>query len=62
MGVAAPAWRSPTRTNGERWQALTQSNGRFFLEHVSVGGPYRIDVRAVGFEPAWIDRRLSVAG
>lgn len=39
-------------SNGERWQTVTQANGRFFLEHVSVGGPYRIDVRAVGFEPA----------
>jgi hypothetical protein len=39
-------------SNGERWQTATQENGRFFLEHVSVGGPYRIDVRAVGFEPA----------
>lgn len=39
-------------SNGERWQTVTRPNGRFFFEHVSVGGPYRIDVRAVGFEPA----------
>lgn len=37
---------------GERWQALTQANGRFYLEHLSIGGPYRLDVRAVGFRPA----------
>ena len=38
-------------SNGERWQAVTQANGRYFLRHVSVGGPYRIDVHAIGFEP-----------
>ncbi len=27
-------------STGERWQAVTQGNGRFFLEHLSVGGPY----------------------
>jgi carboxypeptidase family protein/TonB-dependent receptor-like protein len=37
---------------GERWQTLTRGRGRFFLEHLSVGGPYRVDVRAIGFEPA----------
>ena len=37
---------------GERWQTVTRDNGRFFLEHLSVGGPYRVDVRAIGFAPA----------
>jgi hypothetical protein len=36
---------------GERWQTLTRANGRFFLEHLSIGGPYRLDVRAIGFAP-----------
>lgn len=39
-------------STGERWQTLTGGNGRFFLEHLSVGGPYRLDVRAIGFTPA----------
>jgi hypothetical protein len=39
-------------SNGKRWQGVTGADGRFFLEHVSVDGPYRIDVHAVGFEPA----------
>ncbi|HET7240518.1 MAG TPA: carboxypeptidase regulatory-like domain-containing protein, partial [Gemmatimonadales bacterium] len=44
-------------SNGERWQATTGSRGRYFLDHLSVGGPYRIEIRAVGFEPA---RRDSI--
>ena len=44
-------------SNGERWQTTTSARGRYFLEHLSVGGPYRIEVRAVGFEPA---RRDSI--
>lgn len=39
-------------STGERWQTLTRGDGRFFLEHLSVGGPYRLDVRAIGFTPA----------
>jgi hypothetical protein len=39
-------------SNGKRWQGVTRADSRFFLEHVSVDGPYRIDVHAVGFEPA----------
>jgi len=37
---------------GERWRTLTHADGRFFLEHLSIGGPYRLDVHAIGFEPA----------
>ena len=44
-------------SNGERWRTATSATGRFALEHVSVGGPYQIEVRAIGFEPA---RRDSV--
>ncbi len=37
---------------GERWATVTRTNGRFLLDHLSVGGPYRVDVRAIGFSPA----------
>jgi hypothetical protein len=37
---------------GERWQTLTHDDGRFFLQHLSIGGPYRFEVRAIGFAPA----------
>ena len=37
---------------GERWQTATSASGRFFAEHLSVGGPYRIEIRAIGYAPA----------
>jgi hypothetical protein len=37
---------------GERWRTATNANGRFFVEHLSLGGPYRIEVNAIGFAPA----------
>ena len=35
--------------DGRRWEVSTRSTGRYLLEDVEVGGPYRIEVRAVGF-------------
>jgi hypothetical protein len=37
--------------NGERWQTTSRGRGRYALEQLSVGGPYLIEVRAVGFAP-----------
>ncbi len=37
---------------GERWRTVTRGDGRFVLDHLSVGGPYRVDVLALGFSPA----------
>src|SRR3954447_17663864 len=45
---------SVTVTNGatgERWQTVTGSRGRYTLEYLSVGGPYSIEARAIGFAP-----------
>jgi hypothetical protein len=39
-------------SNGARWETRTGPQGRFYLEHLSVGGPYRVEVHAVGFAPA----------
>lgn len=44
-------------SNGERWRTSTSARGRYFVEYLTVGGPYRIEIRAVGFAPA---RRDSV--
>ena len=38
--------------DGRRWEIVTASSGRFLLEGVKVGGPYRVEARAVGFAPA----------
>jgi hypothetical protein len=39
-------------SNGGRWETRTGPQGRFYLEHLSVGGPYQVEVHAVGFAPA----------
>src|SRR5918994_5743887 len=38
-------------STGERWQAVTRADGRYVFEYLSVGGPYLLDVRAIGFTP-----------
>jgi hypothetical protein len=54
-------------SNGERWSAATGSAGRYRLERLSSGGPYRVEVRAIGFVPvrregAWLSvgQRLTL--
>lgn len=37
---------------GERWRASTSRSGRYAFEHLSPGGPYQVEVRAIGFAPA----------
>jgi len=39
-------------SNGERWKNSSRTKGRYEFERLSVGGPYLIEVRAVGFAPA----------
>lgn len=36
-------------SNGRRWEVVTQGGGRYGLEEVAIGGPYRIEARALGF-------------
>ena len=55
--VAQAVVRVTNTSTGERWQATTGTRGRFFIEYLSVGGPYRIEVTAIGYVPA---RRDSV--
>ena len=38
-------------STGRRWEVAASSIGRFFLENVAIGGPYRIEARALGFAP-----------
>ena len=49
-------------SNGERWQTRTSARGRYFIEYLSVGGPYRIEVRAIGYEPAQRESILLALG
>jgi hypothetical protein len=49
-------------SNGERWQTTTSARGRYFVEYLSVGGPYRIEIRAIGYEPAQRDSIFLALG
>ena len=37
---------------GGRWRTTTRADGRYAFEYLSVGGPYAIEARAIGFRPA----------
>ena len=41
---------------GERWQTATRARGSYVFEYLSVGGPYLLEARAIGFSPGR-DRR-----
>src|SRR5205807_2129219 len=49
--IAGASVRVSNVSDGRRWEVTTRSNGRYALEDVSIGGPYRIEVRALGFAP-----------
>src|ERR1041384_988822 len=38
-------------STGQRYSSRSGADGRYFFENVQVGGPYTIDIRALGFEP-----------
>jgi hypothetical protein len=39
-------------STGQRYVVRSSGDGRYFIENAQVGGPYTIEVRAVGFEQA----------
>jgi hypothetical protein len=49
-------------TTGERWRALTTTDGRYAFERLSVGGPYRLEVRAIGFAPTRLEDLVLALG
>ena len=49
-------------SNGERWQTATGSRGRYFIEYLSIGGPYRIHVSAIGYAPTHRDSIFLALG
>ncbi len=52
MGAEVMVVHTPTGTkNG----TITQANGRFVLPNLRIGGPYKIIVRFVGYQPVEID-------
>lgn len=62
---AAVAEASVLVTNtatGERWRGTTTGAGRYAFERLSVGGPYRLEIRAIGFTPALIPELALALG
>lgn len=49
--IAGASVRVINTSNGRRWEITTPSSGRYALDGVAIGGPYRIEVRALGFVP-----------
>jgi outer membrane receptor protein involved in Fe transport len=37
--------------NGQRWQTTSHAKGRYSLEQLSIGGPYVVEVHALGYAP-----------
>lgn len=37
-------------STGQRYSATTRSNGRYNVENVTIGGPYTIEARAIGYQ------------
>jgi hypothetical protein len=52
MGIEDATILVTNTTNGERWQTVSHAKGRYSLEQLSIGGPYLVEVRAVGYAPA----------
>jgi len=38
-------------SDGGRWRTTTHADGRYAFEYLSVGGPYTVEARAIGFSP-----------
>ena len=52
-GPDADAVVTVTNTaDGGRWRTTTPAGGRYAFEYLSVGGPYTVEARAIGFGPA----------
>ena len=49
-------------TTGQTWSTRAGGDGRFAFENVAVGGPYSVDVRAIGFEPVHFEGLLLRLG
>ena len=61
-GIANATVTVGNSATGERWQTVTGASGRYALEYLSVGGPYSIEARAIGFAPGGTTRHHALAG
>ena len=58
-GAVVSAVHTPT---GTTYEGVTQADGRFSLQNVRVGGPYRISVELPSFRPALIENVTVALG
>lgn len=49
-------------SNGERWQTLTHAGGRYTLDYLTIGGPYTVEVRAIGYSPFTVSGVMLTLG
>lgn len=49
-------------STGQTWSTRAAADGRFAFENIAVGGPYTVDVRAIGFEPLHVEGLLLRLG
>ena len=62
VGIGNATVTVTNTANGERWQTVTGGRGRYLVEYLSLGGPYSIEARAIGFRPTVRDGISTLAG
>lgn len=50
-GIEAAVVTVTNTANGERWRTVTGTGGRYLVEYLSLGGPYTVAARAIGYAP-----------
>src|SRR2546422_531983 len=52
LPIAAATVSVTSTSTGQRWRVEPRTGGRYVLPTIAVGGPYLLEIRAVGFQPA----------
>ena len=60
--VARAIVRMTNTANGQRWECPAGAGGRYLFENLVAGGPYRVEVRALGFRPEASDGIVLALG
>ena len=60
-GIADAVVTVTNTADGGRWRTTTRADGRYAFEYLSVGGPYTIEARAIGFRSGRADRAHALA-
>ena len=52
VGIEGAVVDIENTSNGERRRTITGPRGRFFADYLTLGGPYMVTARSIGFHPA----------